>query len=60
MSWIEWGVLAAGLAVGFGVVWMVMGERDARSRRAPADAGPGAPADKNGSGGGSSSGERPG
>ncbi len=33
MSWIEWGVLAAGLAIGYGVVSMLMGERMARQRR---------------------------
>ncbi|MBI5719663.1 MAG: hypothetical protein HZC37_18495 [Burkholderiales bacterium] len=50
MTWIEWGVLAAGLAVGYGVVSMLMGERHARARRAPPDAAAAAPAPKAGDG----------
>lgn len=33
MSFVEWAVLAAGLAVGCGVVSMLMGERRAREGR---------------------------
>jgi hypothetical protein len=38
MSWTEWLVLLAGLALGYLVVSMLMGERKARERRG---AGPG-------------------
>jgi hypothetical protein len=50
MSWIEWAVLAAGLAVGYGVVSMLMGERRARERRL-GDREPGSTKDSQGGNG---------